>query len=588
MRIPTIQASAPLGVQQAFVTNPDANTIISKAVGAMGANAQRIAGNIFEKEAAINEKFKEAENVIAIDRASSDFALYSDDLSVELDKDESQLERRNKFIIAADNKKAELVAGVKDEVLSRRIEHQLNRQIIHTALQEAGKGRAKENSRLLGSFEEMIAKAENRGDIAEVARITKEVVALGLATDSWMVKRNAIASEVVDRALITQQLSSNNAETLNGLISTIDGYKTLNPYEKAKITADARRVVELIQEKEAREEKERRTTNAYSYFKKSYGSNYDLMFQSLRDPAVHEKFKLTPEQAAQLSSVLKQEQHQAYNAVQDLFLAKLHKGTLTEVEVMRSNLPATGLGQGDKSWFFDMIKRRTEQSHIGFTHNNGKVYADIMMQILTKPETVDLKEHVYSKVGLSDGQNPTGITGDSALKFKAILESMQRPDPFNQRNESTKRASEALGRYLNKNMFVQPDDPEKLTKAEAHTNEVNYQKAVREFGERVFTTGEDPLSALDAVMKPYVMEKAFRFFNPLMPKDEEPFAPQITRKPATPKDKEHGKGKPPIDADPEKQLLSFPTGNPPGNKEGVYMMDDGSTFNWTKAKGWHQ
>jgi hypothetical protein len=321
----------------------------------------------------------------------------------------------------------------------------------------------------------------------------------------------------------------------------------------------------LAKQKEG-EEKEVRITDTIVSLKRShtlFGGQYDyqMMLNKLKDIDFQKERKLTAQETHQAETIIKSEMQTSYDSIQQDFLKKLQQGTLTDTEVMRSTLPATGLMQGDKEWWLKKLEERKSIPNDAFLHSNPKVYSDTMIGVIKNPEKWD-KDKIFSLVGLADKEGkPAGLKADDAIRIWNIHTQITKPDPvLAKKFTALQQALERMESYRKAFFFITPEKEGVVTPKESVQNDQLHYSAQQDFLDRV-DKGEEPFFVLSEIMQKYTQEKAKGFFDRVL----------NWVLPSTPP--------PPEQPSPKNQ--------PPEEKEGRYEVN-GVIWNWTKAKGWYR
>lgn len=347
-------------------------------------------------------------------------------------------------------------------------------------------------------------------------------------------------------------------------------YKTFSNTELAQRKVLAQNELEVQNKKKEAEKEKLIFDSSYYTVKKDWGSNYEMMIKSLSDVGYLKKNNIPIDIKNRLVVTLKAEESLFYGDIQNDFLSKLQAGTLTELEVQRSKLPATSLGQGDKNWFIEKLNAKRVKGDEAFIHSNPRVYGETLRSIVLSPGKWD-KNKIWALMGISDDKgSPMGLDPRDTAQLWKLWEDLSKTDPaIAKKYGALPQAVDRLEEYRNNAFFVElsgaVDNMGKpiITREEVIKNDQAHYLALQQLQERV-AKGEDPFTALSEIMKKPTEEKAKSWY-----------------------DKWWGNVNAWFPSAPKKLLTPKPSSPPQGNKEGRYDVN-GVIWNWSKAKGWYQ
>ncbi len=381
-------------------------------------------------------------------------------------------------------------------------------------------------------------------------------------------------------ATLVNAKSTEDPNQIRNVINRLDKgeFDSFDIEERATARAQLSQSLKLAEKSKETEAEKLSIENGYNVLKSQYKTDYQGMFQALSNPKWLKENNLSSQRKHNLEIILRAEGSTFYNNIQDDFLTKLQKGTLTEGEIMRSQLPATGLGQGDKTWFLDKLNTKRLKGDEGFIHSNPRIYGETLRDIIINPDKWD-KNKIFSIMGTSDSQGkPTGLSANDAGQLWKLWESQKTTDPvIAKKFTSIQQVLERLETYRKNYFFIEPETEGEIKPQEAVKNDQNHYLVQQNLLERI-EKGEDPFTALGEIMKPYTQNKSKSWFDKYFGGVTNFLWPPAPEKPLP-------KGKSPFAQEGEK--INKPTPPPPGNKEGRYDIG-GIEWKWTKTRGWYQ
>jgi len=312
MRIPIIRAGAEIPSRIPVTVRPEAAGMVEEALGAASQDVQHLLVQISNQDAEIRKRYQEADSLLTINAKKGDLAFYNQEIDKTLDEDTTSdpLNRLSTFMALSNKKKQELLKDIPDNLLRKRAELELNRNILLAGLDQGKKGREKKEGQVTADAEAQILEAANKGDVEGAKKITKKLVDLGIKNETWKNTQDNKVEETAEKSNIALRLGSQDAEIINSLITDLDKgkYKTINPLERANYKVAAEKTVTVLEEKAKKESDEVAEDDAYEKLKREWHNNYEGMYRLLADPGWIKENNLNMQRKGNLENRLKAEQ----------------------------------------------------------------------------------------------------------------------------------------------------------------------------------------------------------------------------------------------------------------------------------------
>jgi len=356
--------------------------------------------------------------------------------------------------------------------------------------------------------------------------MTPQVRERALANFDVMAEENR---EIFEKGNIVDRLNLKNSEEQKLLIEDLDKgvFSKIDALEKATYRGKANENIRtLVKEEEERKDK-MKTLELVDDVKTAFkGMGKEVMIKQLQDPEYLKDKGATLTQGSQAITFLTNElateavfEKERWGRTQNTFLQKLNRGTLTEGEVMMSDLPATVLSQGDKAWFIDKIKERKFKD-LAYTHSNPRVFGETLRSVVMNPKAWDRK-NIWDMIGKADKEgNPMGLSPEHAWKIDTIWSNLVKEDPtLSKKYVPFQQSILRLEEYRRGFFFIEPKEKDSkgnliVSKEETIENDRLHHINLLKFIDMV-EKGEDPNIALGIIMKDYVEKKTKSFWDKL-------------------------------------------------------------------------
>jgi len=538
MKIPLIEANEPLATPQPRLRGADEGNIIDRALFNLGSQGLGLATEILTQKRELNEKLKEQEDQDKLAQMSKDFQLFASNLSKETRTGENYNPDTHfaRYTMAMDKQAKEMLAQIKDPKLLSRASKMLTTLSIEPLINEENFQTTKRVDRIVGNAEKQILDLANAGDVEGAKRVSSEMVDGGWATPSWKVKSDDKVESIVENAEVMRRLYTNpTVEKLEELKADLRSgkYRTVNPKEREtliKTIGDEQDKLKKELEQKSDREKSLElvadVSKMFSDVKDRPETYHSARLQKLLDPEyLKEKGASLAQGRAAIEFIENEERRldrnyqKKFEPTQQKFLEKLQAGTLTESEVLKSDLPAIdGRIQGDKAWFLSQIRARKaellKQEDDIYLHPNPKIYSDVLTGVLTDTKNWN-KQKIFSYVAKRDrdGKN-VGITANNAFSILKIYDDLIKPNDevLAKKYLPLQQAAGRLQTYRDLGFFVIPKEKDSrgnpvYSPQEKLNNDLIHAAVLKELGARV-EKGEDASVVVDELMKPYVMQEA--------------------------------------------------------------------------------
>lgn len=257
-----------------------------EALGNLGGQFQKLALQISDEEGKIRAKFKEANNLLTLNAKVSDILNFTQKVDKELDETPGidPMDRQKVYLERANAQRDELLKDIPDDLLRKRAELELNKNILVSGLKQGEKGRKKADEQVEATTEAQMLEFANKGEFGKVRTLADYLVNKGLRTPKWANELVDKYTEIGEKALIHTKYASDDLETLRGLKTEIDAASKMSLLEKAIYKGEVQNKITRLEEKQKREEKEAAATNVYNDLKATYGEDYDLALKALSNP----------------------------------------------------------------------------------------------------------------------------------------------------------------------------------------------------------------------------------------------------------------------------------------------------------------
>lgn len=302
-----------------------------EALGNFGGELQRLAVKISSEQAEVRKKFDEANNLLTLNSKVNDVLNYTQQLDKQLDEDPNvnPLDRQAVYLDRVNKKKAELLSDIPDELLRKRAELELSKNIMVAGLQQGAKGRKKEDERVEATTEAQMLEFANKGKFDKVKELADFLVNKGLRNQSWANEKVDKYTEIGQKALIHTKFESENIDDLKSLKKEIDGASKLSLLEKSIFKGEVQNKITRLEEKNKREEKEAAATNIFNDLKTTFGNDYGLALDALSNPEYSEilqkKYKGDLDAISKVRASLHNEK-----AIEDAKIIKTHEKTAAD------------------------------------------------------------------------------------------------------------------------------------------------------------------------------------------------------------------------------------------------------------------
>ena len=300
MKIPIIQATEP----KAVVT-PIYPGRVEREIGGLATESQRLIDTIVTQKNEIREKFKDADDLLMINKNKNDFKLFYQDWDKELDEDPDQLNRDFKFAERANKKKEEVLSSIPDKLLNKKAQLALDNQMVGMIIVQGDKGRKREGEKIVGTAEKQILDAANMGDFDTVKNTIQKIVDIGLKDESWKVQQTANAQKISEEARLINLYKNDPAAAV--LAIDKGKFPSLNQKELAtyKVAAQEREIV--LRDRLEKDQNKKIVDDTYKELKEKFGSDYPMMLKKLYDVNYQKEKGITAPLANQVENYLKSE-----------------------------------------------------------------------------------------------------------------------------------------------------------------------------------------------------------------------------------------------------------------------------------------
>ena len=311
MKIPVITATEEAPRSIPVTVRPEYAGMVEEALGGASRNLQNLLIQVSNEDRKIRERFEEADNLITLNSKVSEFADFNQKVDQELDtSDINPMDRQTVFMARANVKKQELIATIPNELLRKRAELALDKNIMMAGLAQGDKGRQKKNEQIDATLQQQMLEKANRGDFEGVKKDAQELVRLGIRTQDWANKQVNTFTEIGEKSIIARMLGSENIVMLKVLKTKVEAgeYTKLSPLEKSTIIVQADKEIVRLEEKAKKENDQKAVDVAYAKLK-VFGENYESMFKMLRSPEWVAENNLGEGRKSELERMLHNEQN---------------------------------------------------------------------------------------------------------------------------------------------------------------------------------------------------------------------------------------------------------------------------------------